>query len=84
MAFDTAGNLYVTNGANDTISKVTPTGTVSTFVSGLCGSLAFDAAGNLYVSNAVDNTISKVTLRGQFPHSSVPISMNRWVWLSTP
>ena len=34
MAFDASGNLYVANHGQNTISKVTPGGTVSTFVSG--------------------------------------------------
>ena len=66
LAFD-AGNLYVANYGNSTISKVTPAGAVSTFVSsGLDapGGLAFDAAGNLYVANWDNNTISKVTPAG--------------------
>ena len=33
LAFDAAGNLYVANYGNSTISKVTPAGVVSTFVS---------------------------------------------------
>ena len=52
---------------NSTISKVTPAGAVSTFVSsGLDGpdGLAFDAAGNLYVANEGNSTISKVTPAG--------------------
>ena len=67
LAFDAAGNLYVANHGNNTISKVTPAGAVSTFVSsGLdCpDGLAFDAAGNLYVANNGNNTISKVTPAG--------------------
>jgi hypothetical protein len=46
---------------------VTPSGTVSTFVSSGLDEpygLAFDAAGNLYVANFGNNTISKVTPAG--------------------
>jgi sugar lactone lactonase YvrE len=67
LAFDAAGNLYVANEYNGTISEVTPAGAVSTFVSsglGVPGSLAFDAAGNLYVANYSNSTISKVTPAG--------------------
>jgi hypothetical protein len=67
LAFDTAGNLYVANYNSGTVSKVTPTGTVSTFASGLGhpdGGLAFDAAGNLYVADFGNNLIRKVTPAG--------------------
>ncbi len=67
MAFDASGNLYVANYDGNTISKVTPSGTVSTFVSsGLSEpvGLAFDASGNLYVANYESGTISKVTPAG--------------------
>src|SRR5208337_1824739 len=69
-AVDASGNLYVANyGYPGTISKVTPGGTVSTFVpasAGLSGplSLAFDASGNLYVGNDDSGTINKVTPSG--------------------
>ena len=68
LAFDAAGNLYVANAAGGTISKVTPTGAVSTFVaSGLSSprGLAFDASGDLYVLNGGSNTVSKVTPGGE-------------------
>ena len=61
LAFDAAGNLYVANGGNGTVSEVTSAGTVSTFASGFaqpCG-LAFDAAGNLYVANFAGNTVRR-------------------------
>ena len=53
LAFDAAGNLYVANYGNSTVSEVTPAGLVSTFASGFEQpyGLAFDAAGNLYVAN---------------------------------
>ena len=63
VAFDATGNLYITN-ANNTIQKVTPTGTGSTFArasDGLSGpiGLAFDRNGNLFVANSLSNTIEK-------------------------
>ncbi len=71
VAFDAAGNLYVTNYKNNnagagTVSKVTPAGVVTTFASGFSNPdrLAFDAAGNLYVSNGSANTVSEVTPGG--------------------
>ncbi len=53
LAFDAAGNLYVANDSNSTVSEVTPAGVVSTFASGFDDpdGLAFDSAGNLYVAN---------------------------------
>ncbi|MEI6236902.1 MAG: hypothetical protein WCT04_27910, partial [Planctomycetota bacterium] len=50
-----------------TVSKVTPGGSVSTFVStGLSNpiGLAFDSVGNLYASNFSANTVSKITPGG--------------------
>ncbi len=65
-ALDAQGNLYVANNGNNTVSKITPQGVVSTFVSGLAGpeGLAFDAAGNLYVANNGSSTVSKITPQG--------------------
>jgi len=57
LALDSAGNLYVANYGNSTITKFTPSGAGSVFAStGLNGpeSLAFDSAGNLYVANYCD------------------------------
>lgn len=62
LAFDAAGNLYVANAGNNTVSKVTPGGGVTQFANGFSYpmGLAFDAAGNLYVANYLGNTVSKV------------------------
>ena len=62
LAFDSAGNLYVANYGNNTVSEVTPAGVVSTFASGFNEpvGLAFDA-GNLYVANSGSNTVSEVS-----------------------
>ncbi len=87
LAFDAAGNLYVANGANNTISKVTPAGAISTFVSsGLSDpeGLAFDAAGNLYAANDYAFSVSKVTPRGPSPPSSAAGSLTPRAWPSTP
>jgi sugar lactone lactonase YvrE len=64
LAFDSAGNLYIANAGNGTVSKVTRTGVVSTFASNL-GSpvgLAFDTDGTLYVS--APGTIFKLSSTG--------------------
>ena len=75
MAFDAAGNLFVANNYASTVSKITPAGVVSTFVSGLGpqnsspipNGLAFDAAGNLYVSHRSVGTVFKVTTAASIP-----------------
>src|SRR5262249_7516823 len=62
LAFDSAGNLYVANQGNGTVSQYSSTGTLinASYVSGLSGptALAFDAAGNLYVA-AGSGTVSQ-------------------------
>lgn len=60
MAFDSAGNLYVTNFSDGSISKFDNSGTLvnATFVSGINmapESIVFDAAGNFYVGTADGN-----------------------------
>ena len=66
MVFDTAGNMYVANATAKTVSKVTPTGAVSTFASGFGfpDGLAIDAANNVYVSDGTNNAVYKVTPGG--------------------
>ena len=66
MVFDTNQNLYCTNNGNNTISKITPGGTVSTFVSSMSSAygITMDSTGNFYCSNINQNTISKITSNG--------------------
>jgi hypothetical protein len=66
LAFDGAGNLYSANPGAGTISKISPSGNVSTFALGLNNptALAFDPSGNLYVANTGDNTIGKIDSSG--------------------
>jgi DNA-binding beta-propeller fold protein YncE len=70
LAFDSSGNLYVSNGIGIpiTVSKVNSAGTTvaASFASGFNGpyAMAFDTAGNLYVANANTNTVSKVNSAG--------------------
>lgn len=66
-AFDAKGNLFQANLRGNSISKVTPSGQVSTFVTdGIIApvGIAIDDADNLYVANCGSNTIQKVTASG--------------------
>src|SRR6266403_1442673 len=65
LAFDVAGNLYVTSFLGH-IYKFTPGGARTTFASGLNDpmGLAFDSAGNLYVADEGSGRIFKFRLNG--------------------
>lgn len=71
LALDAEGNLYATRYAFPpqfgTVFKVTPDGTVTTFLDNQPGpaDLTFDAAGNLYVANFNSNSILKVSPTGE-------------------
>jgi len=80
VALDAAGNVYVSDGVNDLIRKISPNGVVSTLAgSGTSGAidgtgttasfdgpagLAIDALGNVYVADANNNEIRKITPAG--------------------
>ncbi len=60
VAFDAAGNLYVANYQNGSVSEVPPGGGLAkTFAAGFDNptGLAFDSAGNLYVADGYANTV---------------------------
>ena len=67
IAFDAAGNMYIAEANNGTITKITPSGAASLYTN--LGSsvsprgLAFDAAGNLCVTN-YDGSILKISTNG--------------------
>ena len=66
MTRDQAGNIYTANSGNDTVSRISPEGDVSTF--GPTGSfprgVAVDSSGNIYTANQNDGTVSKITPKG--------------------
>jgi gliding motility-associated-like protein len=65
LAFDNAGNLYVTE-ANGTIRKITPGAVVTTFASGFSypNGIIVDKLGNVYVADQQTYKISKITPAG--------------------
>ena len=68
LAFDSSGNLYVSNQGNQTIRKFSSTGTdlgnfATTGLNGPAG-VAFDSLGNLYVANLNNNTIRRFSSTG--------------------
>ena len=87
MAYDTAGNLFVANSANNPlggtggyIGKITPGGVQSTFASGIDPQdVAFNSAGNLFEADYLSGNIYKFTpggVRSTFASGlSDPLSM---------
>ena len=66
VAFDSSGNLYMSDASANTISKITPAGAASLFANtGVYpNALVFDGNGNLYVANYTGNSIQKITPAG--------------------
>ncbi len=80
VAVDATGNVYVADGINNKIRKITPAGEVSTLAgSGASGfadgdganakfyfpkGIALDASGNIYVADDINHRIRKITPTG--------------------
>jgi streptogramin lyase len=79
MAVDSSGNMYVADNANNSLSKLTPSGALSAgFLSG-DGSpygVAVDGSGNLYITDNLRNEVVKETLQpgGYYTKSLLPIN----------
>lgn len=75
LALDASGNLYVGDGPNKQIRKITADGVVTTFAGGTTGAgaaanfvapttMVFDTAGNMYVADSGASNVRKITPAG--------------------
>ncbi len=66
IALDSNGNIYASNYVGDTVFKFTPSGDVSSFVTGLVtpNGLAFNSNDELYICDGQGNTIYKYDTSG--------------------
>lgn len=67
IAADAAGNLYVANWSNGSVTKIDTTGKQSVFAQnlGAPAGLAFDQAGNLYIADYTNDVIYKADSSGK-------------------
>ncbi len=69
IAIDASGNVYTVNRNQNTVSKITSSGTVTQAWATLASNaspygIAIDASGNVYTANYNNNTVSKITSSG--------------------
>jgi sugar lactone lactonase YvrE len=65
MAFDAAGNLYITDTVSNTLRRIDSNGVITTLASKLGGNgLAIDSAGNLFVTQADSNGVFRIDTKG--------------------
>ena len=63
LARDASGNIYTCSWNGKTIRKITPGGTVSTFLTGLDGyQFPIDSAGNMFIGSPLTRQIHRVNL----------------------
>jgi streptogramin lyase len=80
VAVDANGNVYVADNISNSLSKLTPSGSLTSGSSFLSGDgspygIAVDAAGNLYVTDLVKNEVAKETLEpgGYYKKTVLPL-----------
>jgi sugar lactone lactonase YvrE len=66
VASDASGNIYVADAVANILYKITPTGTVSNFITGLNQptGVAIDGNGNIYISNTGNSRVLKYNSSG--------------------
>jgi sugar lactone lactonase YvrE len=67
LVLDADGNIFVTDGGNRRIRKITPQGLVSTIggiIQGFPEGIVIDATGNLYFANTATHMIQKMNTQG--------------------
>jgi hypothetical protein len=64
--FDSQGNLFQSNFGGDKVSKIDPSGVVTTFSTSVIGpvGIVIDDADNLFVNNCHTNSVSRITPAG--------------------
>jgi streptogramin lyase len=79
LAVDTSGNIYAADNVHKSLSKLTPSGTLSTGLFSGDGNpygVAVDGSGNLYITHNLKNEVVKETLQpdGSYTRSLLPVN----------